>query len=57
VLHRNLVTVNRWSGVTIADNQDRVHVNSQPFAVDASTSPGAAVRGNAWAGSAVAALR
>lgn len=57
VLHRNLVTVNRWAGVTIADNQDRVHVNSQPFAVDASTSPGAAVRGNAWAGSAVAALR
>lgn len=57
VLHRNLVTVNRWSGVTIADNQDRVHVNSQPFAVDASTSPGASVRGNAWAGATVAALR
>ena len=48
VAHRALISVARWSGVTIADNRDVVHVNSQPFAVDTPGSTATVAR-NVWA--------
>ncbi|MFM8971425.1 MAG: right-handed parallel beta-helix repeat-containing protein, partial [Actinomycetota bacterium] len=50
-LHRSLVSVARWSGVTIADNSDRVHVNSRTYAVQTPGSVGTITR-NDWTGAA-----
>jgi hypothetical protein len=47
VAHRALISVARWSGVSIADNRDVVHVNSQPFAVDTQGSTAMVAR-NVW---------
>lgn len=56
-LHRSLVSVARWSGVTIADNSDRVHVNSRAYATETPGSTGTVTR-NDWTGAtAVAAAR
>ncbi|MFM8973170.1 MAG: right-handed parallel beta-helix repeat-containing protein [Actinomycetota bacterium] len=51
VLHRSLISVWRWSGVTIADNSDRVHVNSRTYAVSTPGSVGTVAR-NDWTGAA-----
>jgi parallel beta-helix repeat protein len=38
VLHRYLISISRWSDVTIANNSDRIVANSQPYAIDTSKS-------------------
>jgi len=48
-LHRSLMSVGRWSGVTIADNSDRVHVNSRAYAIETPGSTASVAR-NDWTG-------
>ena len=56
-LHRSLVSVARWSGVTIADNSDLVNVNSRAYAVETPGSTATVAR-NDWTGAvAVAAAK
>ena len=56
-LHRSLVSVARWTGVTITDNSDRVNANSRAYAIETPGSS-ATVSRNDWTGAAaVAAAR
>ena len=51
LMHRSLISVWRWSDVTITDNVDLLHANARGLAIDAPGSVATVAR-NEWAGAA-----